>query len=297
MKNDKLFEHFIISLRMNFQQVVRDAKGNEVDPELMNEIKHLLESAMSWQEACKAEQLMIALMTGKTLDAMLKRQILKVDRLGKDKEIVIQHYKDEYENAKTDRDKQAVMRHLTQDIQWHYEMRRMKQQYIHRAWLVVSFAFLISFVLFFSPKIFPFIKELLPLMKDARSSDIFTAITSGALGASFSMLISLQARLEGSSLYVLETIQKAHYVFFRVFIGIGSGLIFFYFLQSGLLAGSIFPDWEELERAADPSQRVQKDLGLLIVWCFLSGFSEQLLPNILSKTEDQANLRTLEQAA
>jgi len=35
-----------------------------------------------------------------------------------------------------------------------------------------------------------------------------------------------------------------------------------------------------------------KNLALLIIWCFISGFSEKLVPSILSKTEEQANVKS-----
>jgi len=81
-----------------------------------------------------------------------------------------------------------------------------------------------------------------------KGTDIFTAIIAGALGASFSMLIGLKLRLEDMPLHSLEAMRKTSYIFSRVATGIGACLIFFYFPQSGLLQGSLFPNFRILRK-------------------------------------------------
>jgi hypothetical protein len=291
----QLLKLFITSLSTTYQQALTQRENTDEQREAQKEIETILKSISSWREAYRAEQLMIPLLPSTILQAVLSRQLLRAKRLGED---VALYYSERNETTQEDDEKRTLLRQLTQDLQGHDELLRIKQHYIHNSWEIVSCAFIISFILFFSPSIIsPLTNWLYNIgVGHGRALDIFTAISSGALGASFSMLIGLQSRLEGSPLYILEAMQKKNYVFFRVFTGMGAGLIFFYFMQSGLLEGSIFPEWYPINEATTVLvHNGSKDLALLIIWCFLSGFSEKLLPSMLSKTEGQANARTLEQ--
>ena len=68
----------------------------------------------------------------------------------------------------------------------------------------------------------------------------------------------------------------------------------FFFFKSGLVNGALFPQFDkmamELISSSDPSMSFvvpSKDLALVTVWCFLAGFSESLVPSILTSTERQ----------
>ena len=68
----------------------------------------------------------------------------------------------------------------------------------------------------------------------------------------------------------------------------------FFFFKSGLIEGSIFPKFESMSMdfiyTADGHMAFvvpSKDLALVTVWCFLAGFSEGLVPRILTNTERQ----------
>ena len=76
-------------------------------------------------------------------------------------------------------------------------------------------------------------------------------------------------------------------------------LIVYFFLRSGIAAGALFPDFKDLRIEyilvdvekinAVPMSFVMPSsaLALLTFWSFLAGFSERLVPGILSGTEQR----------
>lgn len=136
---------------------------------------------------------------------------------------------------------------------------------------------------------------------------ILIAMSAGFLGASFSMLIQNQQRVSDGSLEDLTAASSWHTLIVRGSVGLGAAVILYFFFESGLLEGSLWPDLKELgysqiisstaaEQGADTSDAVRetsiivpnRNWCLLVIWCFLAGFSETLVPTILQKTEEKA---------
>ena len=79
---------------------------------------------------------------------------------------------------------------------------------------------------------------------------------------------------------------------------IGAVLVFF-FLKSGIIGGGVFPDFSQIgveefaiKAPTDSPSTISfrlyyptKSWALLVVWSFLAGFSERLVPSILRETE------------
>jgi len=133
---------------------------------------------------------------------------------------------------------------------------------------------------------------------------LYTAIMFGGFGAFFSRLIELL--LNGERLTVRETQNAANYrnLFLRGAVGMSGALFLFFFLKSGLISGGMFPDFGNMglekidfqtNMKAITSQDQKKEymrvvvpssgVALLAVWSFLAGFSERLVPTVLSNTE------------
>jgi hypothetical protein len=84
-------------------------------------------------------------------------------------------------------------------------------------------------------------------------------------------------------------------------VGVIGAVIIFFFLRSGVIAGSLFPDFksvglDEFRFPMSPDGKTpvngalrlyypSSHLALLVVWGFLAGFSERLVPTILQDTE------------
>ena len=124
---------------------------------------------------------------------------------------------------------------------------------------------------------------------------LMVALSAGFFGATFSMLLQTQRRTsEATTLDALRTASSWRTLIVRGSVGLGAAAILYFFFRSGLMEGNLWPDLRQLGFDAlagrGPDGLVpNQHWCLLVIWCFLAGFSETLVPSILSKTEQKAS--------
>ncbi|MGH6836118.1 MAG: hypothetical protein ACREC9_11325 [Methylocella sp.] len=115
----------------------------------------------------------------------------------------------------------------------------------------------------------------------------YSVMASGLFGAFFSRLIFLQTTvrsLRSCSFGAIADARRWTSILVRGVTGMCGAVIVCFFLRSGFIEGSVFPDFTNLGITGSVVLP-NKALALLVVWSFLAGFSERLVPNILASTE------------
>jgi hypothetical protein len=274
----ELTDQFHVTLRAHLARM--PALDGKLAPEALQRLKDLLQPKRprSWSEAYEIEQMLVHLYDEETLKTELGVRGLEARTTLRPP--LADLYAGQITNANSAERQRGLLARLVNDLQWRYTVNEMKRRYSQDITSRTGWLFALALLLFAGWTAYI-------VLSNAASNDlhllIFAALAA-TWGATFSMLGSLKSRLAASDLDDMKLMRPWVMLLSRALIGTGAGCVLYFFLRSGLLGGGAFPDLTTVETA--PVAR--KGLALLIIWCFIAGFSEKLVPSLLEKTEGRA---------
>jgi hypothetical protein len=306
----ELTDQFYVTLEAYFAKV--KAQQPPRSPEAFERVSHLLEQGpRNWTNAYAIEQLLIHLFDDETLASEL--QVRVRESKGSLKPAQADYYAVEADKPTLSSvERRALLSRLVNDLQWRYTVDEVKRGYAKQITLRTGQMFVVSMLVFAASVLMTLVSPDL-LQFDVRL--LVPAVLAGCWGASFSMLSSLKDRLDASDLDALKVMRARWVLASRVLIGAGGASVLYFFFVSGMITGPAFPDLKseaqqydaghhrpapapQLPGAADAAsapvgsgpQPAAKQpplavFALLVVWCFIAGFSERLIPGLLAKTE------------
>lgn len=243
-------------------------------------LEELFSKTQSWTNLSQIELFLVSLYTEGEVAIEMKIKLLEAKQ--KLDPETVKFYEEEVKGKLSISDKKILLNNLNEKIQLVDDIQDLEKTYVALTRIRTSVLFFIAIGMFFAIDQVSFIIEIFSLTKGSKGDAIITSLSAGWLGTSFSMLMGLRDRLTSSSLTDLKVIHRIDYIFSRAIIGFTSGLLMYYLFQSQLISGPFFPSFTKEIPIFD-----DKNYALLVVWCFISGFSEKLVPDILNKTQEK----------
>ncbi|MEM7545700.1 MAG: hypothetical protein AAF367_09200 [Pseudomonadota bacterium] len=269
-----------------------------------------------WSIANEMELLMVGLMNRHETEVELRRQLTDAHALNL---TGVAEYERQVEAANGDL---AILRpllfRLTSDVQGRFRKRYLLREYVAAYTARVSLIFSISTIFFITMMIGLALKAqghiqevvffntdtigppMLPLPDVMRSfSSFYIALIAGLFGAAFSMMSQTKKRVEQSTLEDMRANARFAMLVFRLGVGIGAAVILYFIFDTQILGESvIMPSLTKVgfDVSTDTTALFtaigalspNRDLSLLMLWSFVAGFSEVLVPSILRQTESTA---------
>ncbi len=260
---------------------------------------------LEWDETYKAERLISLLFSGAQLrqeiDARLQElaeeNLKDAESLRRDYETLLKPLGDKQAFPVDDAMLRVFLLRVMETVHWDAKKKYVARPVRKTATKIILACVMISFLLVVAPYIF--LNFWGPKEVGAWWSlfALYTALASGLLGAFFSRMIGVQRSWSQMTLDEVFLHRELSYTLLRAGVGMCGALIVYFFLRSGLVSGALFPTFQMValeyveikDQGMVPMTFVMPSpaLALLTFWCFLAGFSEALVPNILANTERQ----------
>jgi hypothetical protein len=196
----------------------------------------------------------------------------------------------------------SMLLEVIEETQWHLKKKFTSRSIQKTVTYRVILATIGSFLLFIAPYLVIIAKMILEgdgfTVARWVGLPLWTALTAGLFGAFFSRLLYIQAKANVLSLDELKDAREFSSIILRGIVGMTGAAVVYFFLHAKLISGELFPDFQAVglqqsgptsaDAATSLAMRLifpNAQLALVVVWSFLAGFSERLVPSILKSTE------------
>ena len=258
---------------------------------------------LEWDQVYKIERLIVLLYSG----AQLRMEIgARLQELAAENVKEAESMRRDYESMLKPADGAAVpddatlrmfLLRIMEALHWNAKKKYLSRPIRKEGTKIILYGVFVAFLLIIAPYVLLNFWGEEGIGKWWSVFALYTALTAGLMGAFFSRLVDVQRRAGTFTLDEVFLHRELSYTLLRAGVGVCGALIIYFFLRSEFVSGPLFPVFEQVAiryvriPAGDaigmafvmPSQA----LALLTFWCFLAGFSEQLVPNILAGTERQ----------
>jgi hypothetical protein len=305
MKQPELYSQYVIALETLWLGLGKTPAEVTADP-VLSRIDGLLADCKkpaanwddNWRKAWQAEQLMTAYLDEEVLAASAGKKLFDAE---KQKVPTSAFFSTKWKEASAETDPQKrlaarrpVYSALLADLHWNYGKQSLHRKI--RAQMSRTVRFLAVILIFFA--VMPFLPWFgdrvvgsLLFSTDGASPlghfyGLYAACFFGLLGALFSRLSAFQASYATLEYDSLINLFQKNALYIRLLFGMIGSLIIFYAIMGNLLGGQLFPVLDHL--TFTPKEKPNGDFAKLVIWCFLGGFSERLVPDFLIRTEVSA---------
>jgi hypothetical protein len=178
--------------------------------------------------------------------------------------------------------------HWSASRSWLDRTRRKRAAF----WIILSalaltlLALLPNLQLWLSKPIGEWMFGLASTSPSAHRYGLYIAVSFGLLGALFSRLSVFQASYKDLSYERVVSEFLGSLIFIRLLFGMIGSIVLYYAVYGKLIGGELFPDATKLR--FDPATLPGPDLAKLVVWSFIGGFSERLIPEFIQRSEATA---------
>jgi len=308
-RKEKLLESYYVRLKSTFELLSIHIVDDNKNRKIIETIESLFSKEKSFENGNMLEQKMVSIMDTEMLDFEISRKLLSSKRYFSDEHIKLYNDSVIKLNSENDTNKKRIfLLRLVQDIQWQISKRKSMEPDVEKLRKLMMISMSISILV-----------TLLAYIQIYTTSEptrwyYILVICAGFMGTIFSMLIGVAKHSNEMVLEDLQNVISGWHIGAKVVLGIGAALLFYYFFQSKLIVLGLFPDINQLDVFLNWRQCVISEMktecliGLnlstvkleavpewdanlykLIIWSFLAGFSEKLIPDMLNKAKSQIN--------
>ena len=168
------------------------------------------------------------------------------------------------------------------ELQWFFTKRNEERHLLTLIRMRTSMLFAGTFIVF----VISLLIYARQWIVETPTAGLVVATCAGGLGATFSMLTGLST-FGHYRLKDLQLVHRFNYLLIRSFSGVCAAVVLYFFIQAQLLSGGAFPELPVTLVEGAHISTTYNNVSVMILWCFIAGFSEKLVPGLMNRAAKQ----------